>query len=293
MPKIIPLKTQLKSFEDECFSGEEPKVILRKYNACVEQTKDFVTKAGFSDVVIGLSGGIDSSLVAKIAVDAFGKEHVHGMILPGPYTSQNSINDAKKVAENLSIEYKTVFINSAYEAFVNSLKDGENQVSDMTSQNIQARCRMIAIMATSNEYGWLMLNTANKSEVYTGYSTLYGDMAGGFAPIGDVYKCDVYKMCIAKNLQERRMFENNEDVIPQSVLLRPPSAELTENQTDEASFDVDYATLDAILHEHIDNEKNAQEIVFLGYTENDVQKVLTLVKKSQHKRMFEPPCAKI
>lgn len=293
MPKIIPLQTQLKNFEEQCFSGEEPKIILRKYNACVEQTKNFVTKAGFKDVVIGLSGGIDSSLVAKICVDAFGKDHVHGLILPGPYSSQTSINDAKKLAENLGIETQTIFINSAYEAFVNSLNTEEKHISDLTSQNIQARCRMIYIMAASNENGWLMLNTANKSEVYTGYSTIYGDMAGGFAPLGDVYKCDVYKMCIAKNLQERRMFENNEDVIPQSVLLRAPSAELTENQTDEASLDVDYATLDAILHEHVDNEKNAQEIVFLGYSENDVQKVLTLVKKSSYKRAFEPPCAKI
>lgn len=293
MPKIVPLKSQLKAFENACFSGAEAKKILQNYNLCVEQTKKFVHGAGFSDVVIGLSGGIDSSLVAKMAVDAFGKEHVHGIILPGPYSSQASLNDAKKLAENLGISCMTYFINSAYDAFVNTLNSEGNQISDLTSQNIQARCRMIILMAASNENNWLMLNTANKSEVYTGYSTLYGDMAGGFAPIGDVYKCDVYKMCIAKNLQERRMFENNEDVIPESILNRAPSAELTENQTDEASLDVDYATLDAILCEHIDNNKNAQEIVFLGYSEVDVQKVLTLVKRSEHKRHYEPPCAKI
>lgn len=291
MPKIIPLKEQLKNFESECFSGEEPNIILRKYNSCVEQTKTFVNNSGFSDVVIGLSGGIDSSLVAKIAVDAFGKDHVHGMILPGPFSSQESLNDAKKLAENLGIDTKTVFINSVYDSFLSSLNSEDYHISDLTSQNIQARCRMIMCMAMSNENNWLMLNTANKSEVYTGYSTLYGDMAGGFAPIGDVYKCDVYKMCIAKNLQEKRMFENNEDVIPQTILLRAPSAELTENQTDEASLDVDYATLDAILSEHIDNKKNAQDIVFLGYSEVDVQKVLTLVKRSEHKRHYEPPCA--
>lgn len=151
MPKIIPLKEQLENFEAECFSGDEPNKILRMYNVCVEQTKKFVTDSGFSDVVIGLSGGIDSSLVAKIAVDAFGREHVHGMILPGPYTSQDSINDANKLCENLGIDVKTVFINSAYEAFVNSLNDEENQISDLTSQNIQARCRMIVLMAASNE----------------------------------------------------------------------------------------------------------------------------------------------
>lgn len=165
MPKIIPLKEQLENFEAECFSGDEPNKILRMYNSCVEQTKRFVTDSGFSDVVIGLSGGIDSSLVAKIAVDAFGREHVHGMILPGPYTSQDSINDANKLAENLGIDVKTVFINSAYEAFVNSLNSEDEQISDLTSQNIQARCRMIVLMAASNENNWLMLNTANKSEV--------------------------------------------------------------------------------------------------------------------------------
>ncbi len=138
-----------------------------------------------------------------------------------------------------------------------------------------------------------MLNTANKSEVYTGYSTLYGDMAGGYAPIGDVYKCDVFKMCINKNLQERRMFGNNEDVIPANIINKAPSAELTDNQTDEASLGIDYATLDAILHEIVDNNKNQQDIVFLGYSEADVQAVFTKVKKSEYKRHYEPPCAKL
>ena len=293
MPKIIPLREQLTKFEEECFTGKEPNEILRKYNACVEQTKQFVGDSGFSDVVIGLSGGIDSALVAKIAVDAFGKEHVHGVLLPGPYSSQESLNDAKKLAENLGIDTKTIFINSAYEAVVNNLRESGEEVSDLTSQNIQARLRMTNIMAISNEYNWLMLNTANKSEVYTGYSTLYGDMAGGFAPIGDVFKCDVFKMCIAKNLQEKRMFENNEDVIPANIISKAPSAELTENQTDEASLGVDYATLDAILHEYVDNGKKAQDIVFLGYNEVDVQTVLSKVKKSEHKRHYEPPCAKL
>lgn len=295
MPKIIPLSEQLENFKEQCFSGDESKKILRMYNACVEQTKDFVNKAGFSDVLIGLSGGVDSSLVAKIAVDAFGKDHVHGMILPGPYSSQSSITDAKKLASNLEIDLITTFINSSYENISDTLNsnlenDGES-LSDLSSQNIQARLRMIMLMAMSNQKSWLLLNTANKSEVYTGYSTLYGDMAGLFAPIGDVYKCDVYKMCIAKNLQEHRLFENNEDVIPQNILLKAPSAELTDNQTDEASLGVDYATLDAILNEHIDNEKNPSEIVFLGYSEPDVQTVCTKVKKSQFKRRYEPPCA--
>lgn len=297
MPKIIDLNTQLKNFTDSCFTGEEAKTILRMYNSCVEQTKKFVQNARFSDVLIGLSGGIDSSLVAKIAVDAFGKEHVHGMFLPGPYTSEESIKDAKLLADNLDIDTSTVFINSSYDLICelvnNSALMDEKEISDLTSQNIQSRLRMLILMAASNEKNWLLLNTANKSEVYTGYSTLYGDMAGGFAPIGDVYKCDVYKMAVAKNLQEHRLFENDIDIIPQNIITKAPSAELTENQTDENSLGIDYASLDAILHEHIDNNKNAQEIVFLGYAESDVQTVLTKVKKSEYKRRYEPPCAKL
>lgn len=291
MPKIVPLQEQLVNFEKECFDGEEPKRILRNYNSCVEQTKNFVNDNGFSDVVIGISGGIDSALVSKIAVDAFGKEHVHGVILPGPYSSQDSLRDAKLLCKVLGIEEKTIFINSAYESFMETLKNSEDEVSDLTSQNVQARCRMIILMALSNEHNWFMLNTANKSEVYTGYSTLYGDMAGGYSPLGDVYKCDVFKMCIAKNLQEKRMYENTEDVIPQSIILRPPSAELTDNQTDENSLGIDYASLDAILHEYVDNKKKYNDIVFAGYNESDVQTVISKVKKSEFKRRYEPPCA--
>ncbi|MDO5328955.1 MAG: NAD(+) synthase [Coriobacteriia bacterium] len=298
MPKILPLDKQLENFEQECFTGKDAKRILRAYNACVDQTQDFVKKSGFSDVAIGLSGGVDSSLVAKIAVDAFGAEHVHGIILPGPYSSQESMQDAKQLVENLGISTNTMFINSAYEAIVNSLNLAEFpaddvKIKDITSQNIQSRLRMIVLMAASNEYNWLLLNTANKSEVYTGYSTLYGDMAGGFAPLGDVYKTDVFKMCICKNMQERRTYEKDVDVIPQSIISKPPSAELTDNQTDEASLGIDYPTLDAILHEYVDNKKTANEIVFLGYSEVQVQNVVTKVKRSEYKRHYEPPCAKI
>lgn len=298
MPKIVPINEQLKQFEKDCFSGRDAKRIISAYNLCVEKTKKFVTDSGFDDVLIGLSGGVDSSLVAKIAVDAFGAKHVHGLLLPGPYSSQQSLQDANLLADTLGIKTRTLFISSAYESIINTLDlayigKSKGSVSDLSKQNIQARCRMIMLMAVSNEYNWLLLNTSNKSEVYTGYSTLYGDMAGLFAPIGDIYKTDVYKMCIYKNLQEKRMFENNNDVIPQSIINKSPSAELTENQTDEESLGVDYATLDAILREHIDNKKQAKDIVFLGYSEVDVQKVLNLVKKSTFKRSYEPPCAKI
>lgn len=293
MPKITPLKKQLEEFEKVCFSGDESRKILQMYNVCVEQTKKFVTSSGFNDVVIGLSGGIDSSLVAKIAVDALGNSHVHGVILPGPYTSQQSIQDATQLAKNLEINCTTVFINSTCQAVESALKQAGSDVSDLTMQNIQARSRMMMIMALSNQNNWMMLNTGNKSEVYTGYSTLYGDMAGGYAPIGDVYKCDVFKMCIAKNMQEKRMFETDINIIPESIISKPPSAELTDNQTDEDSLGVDYATLDAIIHQFVDNGKTLQEIIFMGFNQQDAQKVVSKIKKSEYKRRYEPPCAKI
>lgn len=138
-----------------------------------------------------------------------------------------------------------------------------------------------------------MLNTSNKTEVYTGYSTLYGDMAGAFAPIGDVYKCEVFKMCIAKNMQMRRMLDSNSDVIPANIINKPPSAELTDNQTDESSLGIDYPTLDEIIHQYVDLHKTEQEIIFSGINVIDVQSAISKIKKSEYKRPFEPPCAKL
>lgn len=298
MPQIISLKDQLKKFERECFAGTEPQQILAKYNSCVEQTKNFMKNCPSDHVVIGLSGGIDSALVASIAVDALGADNVHGVILPGPYSSQDSLNDAKELAENLSISTHTIFINSSYDSVVGCLNESKfskskDGMQDLTQQNIQARLRMLLIMAFSNEHGWIMLNTSNKTEVYTGYSTLYGDMAGAFAPVGDVFKCDVFKMCIAKNLQMQRMLNINQEVIPQNIITKAPSAELTDNQTDESSLGIDYPTLDEIIHQYIDLNKTEQEIIFSGINVIDVQSVISKIKRSEYKRPFEPPCAKL
>lgn len=156
MPEIISLKQQLNKFEDECFAGSEPQTILGKYNSCVEQTKNFIKNCPSDHVVIGLSGGIDSALVASMAVDALGKDKVHGVILPGPYSSQDSINDAKELASNLEIYTKTIFINSTYDALLKSLDESvfnnkSDSINDLTQQNIQARLRMIFIMSLSNQ----------------------------------------------------------------------------------------------------------------------------------------------
>lgn len=298
MSKILSIQEQLENFEKDCFAGSECKRICAAYNLCVEETKNFVKKNKFTDVLIGLSGGIDSSLVAKIAVDAFGSKHVHGLLLPGPYSSQDSLQDAKQLAINLDIKVSTLFINSSYEAIINTLElanvcGEDGKVSDLASQNIQARLRMIMLMAISNQHGYFLLNTANKSEVYTGYSTLYGDMAGMFSPLGDVYKTDVFKMCVYKNLQDKRMNDSKNNIIPQNIINKPPSAELSESQTDEKSLGIDYASLDAILHEYVDNKKNIKDIVFMGFSESMVQSVINKVKRSEFKRRYEPPYANL
>lgn len=296
MNKIETLENQLKDFKEQCFAGEEAKRISSIYNTVVSDTRLFVKNAGFKDVVLGLSGGIDSAVVACIAVDALGNSHVHAIILPGPYTSQSSWADAKLLAKNLDIDLNTVFIDGSYQKVVETLsKSGiYNKVStnsDLTNQNIQARLRMIMIMAASNENSWMMLNTANKSEVYTGYSTLYGDMAGAFSPLGNVYKCDVFKMAVYKNLATQRKLNNDFEVVPQSIVSRPPSAELTSNQTDESSLGVDYPSLDAIISLHVDEGLKFEEIISKGFSSYKVQKVIQLIKKSEFKRRYEPPAA--
>lgn len=292
MPKVENLSKQLEKFESQFPGGTESNKIAAAYNSIVDQTRSFVHKAGFDKVVLGLSGGIDSALVAKIAVDCFGAENVFGLILPGPFSSQSSINDANELACALNIKTKTQFINSAYKAFMENI---DTEDGSLTSQNVQARCRMIYIMAYSNQHEHLMLNTANKTEVYTGYSTMYGDMAGGYAPLGNTYKTDVFKMCVLKNLQAQRLAERNlsknaDLPIPEAIIAKPPSAELCENQTDENSLGLSYPMIDAILRELVDNKRSAADTITLGYPDKDVQLVASKKAKSEYKRMYEPPC---
>ena len=175
---------------------------LEMYDACTAALGSFLRDAGFSEVVIGLSGGMDSSLVAVMAADALGAAHVHGVMLPGPYSSESSIDDAEALAANLGIEVRTVSICEPFEAFESVLARAcGGALSGLAAENTQARCRMVCLMALSNAHGWLMLNTGNKSEACMGYSTLYGDTAGAFAPLGGVYKTDVFAMARARNRQ--------------------------------------------------------------------------------------------
>ncbi len=262
--------------------------IGKAYAKCVEATAGFVHGAGFEDVVIGLSGGIDSSLVAVIAADALGAPHVHGMMLPGPYSSDASLRDATELAANLGIPTMTVSIEAPYKAFAHALSDATGEaLGGLAAENTQARCRMMCIMAMSNARDWMMLNTGNKSEAAMGYSTLYGDTAGAFAPIGGLYKCEVFAMARWINAEAAR--RGDVAPIPENVIVKPPSAELAPNQMDETSLGIDYKTLDAILIEHIEHGRGIDELAALGYARPQAMMVARRYANYAFKRAMEPP----
>lgn len=258
------------------------------YRICTDELRDFVTGAGFADVVIGLSGGIDSSVVAVMAVDALGAGHVHGVLLPGPYSSEHSIFDAEELGRNLHIETRTISICEPFEAFERVLGAAcGGELSGLAAENTQARCRMTCLMALSNAHDWMMLNTGNKSESMTGYSTLYGDTAGAFAPMGGIYKTDVY--AVARWRNDCALELGEVAPIPENVLVKPPSAELSADQSDEESLGVDYATLDRILVEHIERGRDVEEIAGMGFDRAQVAEVVSRAASYAFKRAMEPP----
>lgn len=259
------------------------------YATCVDALSDFVRKAGFSDVVIGLSGGIDSAVVAVMAVDALGASHVHGVMLPGPYSSGHSVGDSQELAANLGIDAPVISINEPYEAFERIMASAcGGKLAGLAAENTQARCRMIAIMALSNAHGWMMLNTGNKSEAMMGYSTLYGDTAGAFAPMGGIYKTDVY--AVARWRNEQAIAAGEVAPIPEHILVKPPSAELAPDQEDERSLGIDYSTLDVILIDAMEHGKSAEEIASgRGFDVDQVRRILKRAHSYAFKRALEPP----
>jgi NAD+ synthase (glutamine-hydrolysing) len=255
------------------------------YNALLLGTRDYVQKNGFQDVCIGLSGGIDSSLVATIAKDALGKERVKGIFMPSRFTSKESREDAYELADNLGIKIIEIPIDSIFEMYLNTLKDEFKGLPfNTTEENIQARIRGNILMAFSNKFGWLVLTTGNKSEMSVGYATLYGDMAGGFAVIKDVPKTLVYKICQWKNQKVK--------VIPERVLYKEPSAELKPGQRDIDTLPP-YEVLDPILKAYIEDDMTFDEIINLGCEPDCVKKVISMVDKSEYKRRQAPPGIKI
>jgi NAD+ synthase (glutamine-hydrolysing) len=257
------------------------------YKALVLGTRDYILKNGFKGVIIGLSGGVDSSLVATIAVDALGPEAVHGLIMPSRFSSPLSAEYANKLAANLGIKTFTVPIEKAYQAYLDSLAEVFcNNKPDVTEENIQARIRGTLLMALSNKFGWMVLNTGNKSEVATGYTTLYGDMAGGYAIIKDVPKTLVYRLCRYRNKQA------GFDLVPETVINRVPSAELRLGQKDTDTLP-EYDLLDPILLAYVEEDKGVEQIIAQGFEPSVVKKVARLVDGSEYKRRQAPPGIKI
>ncbi len=257
------------------------------YDALVLGTRDYCRKNGFSDVVIGLSGGIDSTIVACIAADALGPDHVHGVSMPSRYSSDHSKSDAASLAENLGIDYRTISIEPAFTAYQEMLADEfAGREVGLTYENIQSRCRGQLLMALSNEFGWMVLTTGNKSELAVGYFTIYGDSVGGYAVIKDLLKLRVYELCRYVNEAAGR------EVIPVDVITKPPSAELRPDQRDDDSLPP-YEVLDPILELYVEHDRTAGEIIELGHDEAMVRRITRLVDIAEYKRRQCPPGVRV
>ena len=257
------------------------------YEALVLGTRDYVRKNGFTDVVIGLSGGIDSTLVACVAVDALGADHVHGVAMPSRYSSDGSKSDAYDLAERLGIDCRTVAIEPAFGAYLDMLAPSfEGKSPDLTEENLQSRIRGTTLMALSNKFGWMVLTTGNKSEMAVGYFTIYGDSVGGYAVIKDVLKTRVYDLCRYVNLRAGRMIVN------ESVLTKPPSAELRPDQRDDQSLPP-YEVLDPILQLYVEDDRTTGEIIDMGHDEQVVRRITRLVDINEYKRRQCPPGVKV
>ena len=264
------------------------------YQALVLGLRDYVEKNRFPGVVLGLSGGIDSALTAAIAVDALGSSRVHAVMMPSPYTSLESLEDAEAVARLLGIDYRTISIEPAMTAFAAMLKDSfADRQADITEENIQSRARGLALMALSNKFGWMVVSTGNKSEMSVGYATLYGDMCGGYAVLKDVYKMTVFALSKLRN-QARPAGLKGPDgrVMPERVITKPPSAELKPNQRDEDSLPP-YAVLDDILECLVEHEMPVDAIVARGHEEATVRRVWQMLDRAEYKRRQAPPGVKI
>ncbi|HET6557627.1 MAG TPA: NAD+ synthase [Prolixibacteraceae bacterium] len=289
------IKDELKYFEEdfriidtEAFSGViQPKTdtIEKIYRAIVLGIRDYFTKMGFKRAVLGLSGGIDSALVLVLAVEALGKENVRVLLMPSRYSSDHSVEDALQLARTLDIQYEIVPIQPMVDTFENSLSDIFTKLPvDITEENIQARTRGILLMAISNKFGNILLNTTNKSESAVGYGTLYGDMNGGLSILGDVYKTDIFKMA--------RWINRDREIIPENTILKPPSAELRPDQKDSDSLP-DYYILDEILFNYIELNLSPAEIIAKGFDEATVLRTVRMVNNNEYKRFQAPPILRV
>ncbi len=255
------------------------------HKALITGIRDYFRKSGLADCIIGLSGGIDSALCLCLAVDALGKEHVRALMMPSRYSSENSVEDAVKLANRLGVSYDVISIEKPFRAFEEELAPlFSGRSCDVTEENIQARIRAVLLMAFSNKFGCILLNTSNKSEAAVGYGTLYGDMAGGLSVIGDVYKTDIYKLAVHINRKK--------EIIPISIINKLPSAELRPDQLDTDSLP-DYPVLDSILYQYIELQKPAERISGEGIDPETVKKVIGMINFNEFKRYQSAPVLRI
>jgi NAD+ synthase (glutamine-hydrolysing) len=291
------IKKQMQFFEEDFLIvesheiNESPKFEIEKtsieliYQALVLGIKDYFKKLNFSKAILGLSGGIDSALTLVLAVEALGKENVLAVLLPSKYSSDHSVSDSLKLVETLGCNYQIIPIENGVASVEDSLKElFAGQQPGIAEENIQARMRAIILMAISNKFGYILLNTSNKSEAAVGYGTLYGDMCGGLSVIGDLFKTQVYELSNYINKEK--------EIIPQNIISKPPSAELRPNQKDSDSLP-DYDVLDKILQLYILEREGPQEIINMGYDATLVNRIFNLVNRSEYKRQQTPPILRV
>ena len=262
-----------------------PEIVQLIHKALITGIRDYFSKTGLKSCIIGLSGGIDSAICLCLATEALGNENVRALLMPSRYSSDHSVNDAVTLAETLDVKYDIVNIEKAFCAFENVLSPlFTGKKADVTEENIQARVRAVLLMAVSNKYGNILLNTSNKSEAAVGYGTLYGDMAGGLSVIGDVYKTDIYRLA--------KYINRNSEIIPENIIKKLPSAELRPGQLDSDSLP-DYSVLDAILYQYIELQKPASRIIKEGFDRETVLKVIRMIDFNEYKRYQAPPVLRI
>lgn len=278
-------KSLISFAHSETFKPQHTGDIEQIYQGLILGIRDYFYKSGFKSAILGLSGGIDSAIVCALAAEALGAKNVMAVLLPSKFSSDHSIGDAEDLVRNLGCKSETVAIKNITDAFETALHPQFNNLPfNIAEENIQSRSRAVVLMAMCNKFGYILLNTSNKSEAAVGYGTLYGDMCGGISVLGDVYKTQVYQLA--------NYINRDKEIIPVNSIIKPPSAELRPDQKDSDSLP-DYDILDTILMEYIEHRKSSTEIINLGYEEQVVRRVIKLVNTAEHKRYQTPPILRV